>query len=54
MEKALCDEEYGLVPPGKDNSFDLPSCKECINGGGRRSYSGARKGKGGQRDTSPH
>jgi hypothetical protein len=36
QEKAEWDEEYGSCSRCKDNSFDPPSCKECINGGGKK------------------
>ncbi len=36
QEKALWDEEYGSCRRCKDDSLDLPSCKECINGGGKK------------------
>jgi hypothetical protein len=36
QEKALWEEEYGLCRRCEDDSLDLPSCKDCINGGGKK------------------
>ncbi len=36
QEKALWEEEFGSCRQCEDDSLDLPSCKECINGGGKK------------------
>ena len=45
QEKALWEEEYGSCHRCEDDSLDLPSCKECINGGGKKKLFRSKKRK---------
>jgi hypothetical protein len=44
-DKALREEEYGSCRRCEEDSLDLPSCKECINGGGKKKLFRSKKRK---------